>query len=118
MKVRTLRKKNKSHHIFFFWHSGKLNRMLNYMKRMHIWETKLDLIGCPTLLFFLLRRLCSREHWSKKTYWSQVFFLSLAHIPPVPFFEDQGTIEKNASIQIILMEKKVVFASTYLINQS
>ena len=36
---------------FFFWHSGKLNPMLNYMKRMHIWETKLDLIGCPTLLF-------------------------------------------------------------------
>ena len=43
------------------------------------------------------------------------FFLSLAHIPPVPFFEDQGTIEKNASIQIILM-KKGFFASIYLIH--
>ena len=68
--------KNKSHHIFFFWHSGKLNPMLNYMKRMHIWETKLDLIGCPTLLFFFSDVFCSREHWSKKTYWSQVFFFS------------------------------------------
>ena len=85
--------------------------MLNYMKRMHIWETKLDLIGCPTLLFSSPTSFAQENIEVKRHIGHKFFFLSLAHIPPVPFFEDQGTIEKNASIQIISM-KKAFFTST------